>query len=35
MATVTYLGESYSCATAYKGEDFIHLVDADGQLIGF
>ena len=30
MATVTYNGESYSCATAIKGDDYIHLLNDAG-----
>lgn len=33
MATVTFLGESYECATAIKGDDYIHLLDANGVMI--
>lgn len=33
MATVTYLGESYSCSVALKGADYIHLLDDGGYLI--
>lgn len=33
MAVITYDGKQYQCSTAYKGEDFVHLVDADGNLI--
>lgn len=32
MATVTFLGESYECATALKGADYIHLLDANGDM---
>lgn len=33
MATVNYLGESYTCSVALKGADYIHLLDAGGYLI--
>lgn len=33
MATVTFLNESYECATALKGADYIHLLDRDGKMI--
>lgn len=33
MATVTYLGESYECSVAIKGDDYIHLLDANGMMI--
>lgn len=33
MATVTYCGLSFECTTAIKGEDYIHLLDADGVMI--
>lgn len=33
MATVTYLDESYSCATALKGSDYVHLLDSNGEMI--
>lgn len=33
MATITYLGESYNCATALKGSDYIHLLDSNGEMI--
>lgn len=33
MATVNYLGESYSCTTALKGADYIHLLDVNGDMI--
>ncbi len=33
MATVTYLGETYECVTALKGADFIHLLDANGNMV--
>lgn len=32
MATVTYNGASYACDKALKGTDFIHLLDANGNL---
>ena len=33
MPNVTYLGTTYPCAKALKGEDYIHLLDSDGVLI--
>lgn len=33
MAKVTYLNESYECAVAFKGADYIHLVDSDGNMV--
>ena len=33
MATITYLGESYDCATALKGDDYIHLLDSNGDML--
>ena len=33
MPNVTYLGETYPCAKALKGPDYIHLLDSDGVLI--
>jgi len=33
MATVSYLGESYSCSVALKGANYIHLLDENGYLI--
>lgn len=32
MATVTFLGETYECTTALKGADYIHLLDANGDM---
>lgn len=32
MALVTHLGKEYSCTTAVKGEDYIHLFNENGQL---
>ncbi len=32
MALVTYQDKKYSCTTAIKGEDYIHLLDEDGEL---
>ena len=32
MITVMYCGEEYRCSVAYKGADYIHLVDAAGVL---
>ena len=33
MAVVTYLDNSIECTTALKGDDYIHLLDADGVMI--
>lgn len=33
MATVIFNGQSFSCATAIKGADYIHLLDASGLMI--
>ena len=33
MATVTYRGNTFECEKAFKGTDFIHLLDADGIMI--
>lgn len=33
MPTVTYNDESYSCTTALKGADYIHLLDSNGSMI--
>ena len=33
MATVIYLNETYECAVAFKGADYIHLVDATGEMV--
>lgn len=33
MATITYLGETYTCNTALRGDDYIHLLDSDGVMI--
>ena len=32
MPTLKYLGDSYSCATAIKGTDYIHLLDETGMV---
>lgn len=32
MALVTHQDKEYSCTTAIKGEDYIHLLDEDGEL---
>ena len=32
MATVTHMNVDYSCATAIKGDDYIHLQNEEGQL---
>lgn len=33
MATVTYLGNSYPCARALMGGDYIHLLDDSGTMV--
>lgn len=33
MAVVTYNGTQYQCSVAYKGSDYVHLVDANGNLV--
>lgn len=33
MPTVTYNDESYTCTTALKGADYIHLLDSNGNMI--
>ena len=33
MPTLKYLGESYACATAIKGSDYIHLLDQNGVMV--
>ena len=33
MPTLTYLGDEYSCATAIKGADYIHLLNEAGVMI--
>ena len=33
MATVTYNNESFTCTTALKGTDYIHLLDSSGAMI--
>ena len=33
MATVTYRDLTFECAKAYKGGDYIHLVDDSGTMI--
>ena len=33
MPTLKYLGDSYDCATAIKGPDYIHLLDANGAMV--
>ena len=33
MPTVTYNDESYTCTIAFKGEDYIHLMDSNGLMI--
>ena len=32
MPTVTYNNETYTCTTALKGPDYIHLLDASGEM---
>lgn len=32
MATVTHLGVDYLCAAAIKGDDYIHLLNKDGEM---
>jgi hypothetical protein len=31
LPTLKYLGDSYDCATAIKGPDYIHLLDGNGM----
>lgn len=33
MPNVTFNGNTYSCAVAYKGPDYVHLVDSNGVMI--
>lgn len=33
MPTLKYLGESFDCATAIKGADYIHLLDDNGVMV--
>lgn len=33
MATVKFKGETFSCVTALKGEDYVHLLDRDGCMV--
>ena len=33
MPTVTYNSETYTCTTALKGTDYIHLLDASGNMV--
>lgn len=33
MITVTHRGETFMCATAIRGTDYVHLIDSDGSLI--
>lgn len=33
MATVTYNGETFSCVTALKGADYVHLLDSEGIMV--
>ena len=34
MPTLKYLDQTYDCTTAIKGDDYIHLLDGDGVLVG-
>lgn len=33
MAIVSYMGESYECVVPLKGKDYIHLLDANGNMV--
>lgn len=33
MITVTFNNIAHNCAVAYKGADYIHLVDSDGNMV--
>ena len=33
MPTLNYLGHSFACATAIKGDNYIHLLNADGVMV--
>lgn len=33
MATVIHMGVEYPCATALKGEDYVHLLNEQGKMI--
>ena len=33
MPTLNYLGGSFACATAIKGDNYIHLLNADGVMV--
>ena len=33
MPTLKYQGDSYDCATAIKGPDYIHLLDENGMAV--
>ena len=33
MATVTHLGVDYSCTTALKGDDYVHLLNEKGKIL--
>lgn len=33
MATVTFKGEIFTCVTALKGEDYVHLLDSNGCMV--
>ena len=32
MATVTHMNVDYSCATAIRGDDYVHLLNEDGEM---
>ena len=32
MATVTHMNVDYICATAIKGDDYVHLLNEDGEM---
>lgn len=33
MATVKHMGVEYPCSTALKGDDYVHLLNANGKII--
>lgn len=33
MPTLKYLGETFDCTTAIKGDDYIHLLDENGIMV--
>ena len=33
MPTLKYMGESFDCATAIMGDDYIHLLDSEGVMV--